>query len=462
MRIVIVGDGKVGSELSVQLSEEGHDIIVIDSNKSVLREAVEALDVMVVHGNGAALRVQTAADVAHSDLLIAATSADETNLLCCMLARKLGCPHTIARVRNMEYASQLFLMKEELGLSMYVNPELTAASEIFRMLQFPSFLQRDSFVKGRVEIVEFQIRDGSKLIGKKLSDLYRIAKVNVLVCAVERGDEVFIPDGNFMLQERDIVFVTASTTDLAKLIRNMDIYQRKIKAVMLIGGSRTAIYLARELLDAGINVKLIEKDEEKSMLLAEILPSATIILADGTEKGVLDAEGIEKTDAVVTLTNMDEENLIISMYADFVGVPKVVTKINRTEYYEVFRDKGIKSIVSPKELCSRDIVRYVRAMQNTLGNAVMTLHRIGQMEALEFHVDENICCVDITLKDLKLKKNILIACIIRGNRILIPKGNDTLENGDDIVVVTTVNRVISDLDEIFDESFLREVREGRI
>ncbi|MDL2238070.1 Trk system potassium transporter TrkA [Christensenellaceae bacterium OttesenSCG-928-K19] len=451
MRIVIVGDGKVGSALSEELSLEGHDVVVIDSNKAVLREALEELDVMVVHGNGAAMGVQKAADVGESDLLIAATSADEINLLCCIVARKLGCPNTIARVRNPDYTKQLFELKEELGLSMAVNPEFAAASEVFQLLQFPSFLQRDSFSKGRVEIVELELKEGSKLIEKKLSELYKIAKVQVLVCAVERQGVMHIPDGNFMLHKNDTVSFVASTKDLAQLIRNLGLVHRKVRDVMIVGGSRTAFYLAHALIETGAGVKLIEIKEDRCLELADALPKAVVVNADGTDKHVLDAEGIEHTDAVVTLTGMDEENLIVSMYAEYKGVPKVVTKMNRTEYYEVFRDKGIDSVVSPKEICTDEIVRYVRAMQVTEDNSVITLRSIGNgaVEALEFKATRNTFCLGMTLMEVQLKPHILIACITKGDKVIIPRGNDRIEEGDNVIIVTSLEAQIKDLNDIF-------------
>ncbi len=455
MRIVIVGDGKVGSALTEQLGKEGHDIVVIDSNKRVLREAADALDVMVVHGNGATRRVQEMAEVGTSDLLIAATSADEINLLCCIIAKKLGCPHTIARVRNPEYAHQLFFLKDELGLSMMVNPESAAAREIFRLLQFPSFLHRDSFAKGRVEIVEIELRQGSRLIGKRLSELYKSAKVNVLVCSVERGESVHIPDGKFCLREHDKISVTASSADLALLIRNLGLERRKIRNVMIIGGgSSIAYYLAKQLIETGVDVKMIELDQERCLTLAEMLPKATVIQADGSERRILDSEGAAAMDAVVTLTNIDEENLIISMYADFIGVPKVITKINRTEYTEVFRDRGIGQVVSPKELCTNEIVRYVRAMQNTMEGPVLTLHRIGdgKMEALEFRAGDTTRHLGETLANIKLKPDILIACINRMGNVIIPRGGDQIELGDTVVVVTKADRMIQDINDIFAEA----------
>lgn len=453
MKIVIVGDGKVGSALTVQLSKEGHDVVVIDSNKMVLQEAQQFLDVSVVHGNGATVKTQKLANVNNSDLLIAATSADETNLLCCIMARKLGCKHTVARVRNPEYSNQLTALRDELGIDLMINPEYSTAHEIFRLLQFPSFLKRDSFAKGRVEIVEVEVREGSPLVGGSLYELPKLVKVKVLVCAVERGKEVFIPDGNFVMREGDRLSFTASSSDLAKLIRNLGLTQKKVKDVMIIGGSRIAFYLAENLLRSGVGVKLIEIDEKRCVELADMLPKATIIHADGSDKTILDSEGLSETDAVVTLTDIDEENLIISMYANYLGTYKVITKINRTEYNEVLSGKGIDCVVSLKDLCCSDIVRYVRAMGNSNADSVITLHRIvdDRVEALEFRADRTMPNIGKTLAQVKLKKNILIACLSRKGRIIIPKGSDTIEIDDTVVVVAPSDMIINNLSDIFAE-----------
>ena len=400
MQIIIVGDGKVGVALTEQLSSEGHDITVIDSNPKVLEQSLESYDVMVVHGNGASIGVLKEAGVEDAHLLIAATSRDETNLLTCIVAKKLGAKHTIARVRNPEYAEQLVLMRDELGLSMTINPELAAAREIHHLLQFPSFLKRDSFAKGRVEIVEIHVGEDSKLAGIPLNRLYEIAQV-----------------------------------------RN----------AIIVGGSRIAYYLAMRCLHAGLGVKIIEQNHERCVELAELLPSAVIIEADGSRQDILAAEGISSTDAVITLTNMDEENLIISMYASHIGVPKVITKVNRTEYVEAFKSMGIDTFISPKALCSTDIVRYVRAMQNTTGGSVITLHRMveGKAEALEFRASETTRHLGETLLDIQLKPEILIACITHKGRTIIPRGSDVFQAGDTVIVVTTSGQPINDLNDIF-------------
>ncbi len=454
MRIVIVGDGKVGSALTVQLSKEGHDVVVIDNNKMVLQEVQQSLDVSVVHGNGATERVQRLANVESSDLLIAATSADETNILCCIVARKIGCKRTIARVRNPEYYSQLSHLKEDLGLNMMINPESSTANEIFRLLQFPSFLKRDSFAKGRVEIVEVELRENSPLVGIKLFQLSQTVKVKVLVCAVERGSQVFIPDGSFQLEAGDKLSFTASSSDLAKLIRNLGLTQKKVRSVIIVGGSRIAFYLAESLLNAGVSVKLIEIDENKCVELADMLPKATIIHADGSDKAVLDSEGLAQMDAVVTLTDIDEENLIISMYANFVGTYKVITKINRTEYSEVLAGKGIDCVVSLKDLCCSHIVRYVRALGNRKGESALSLHRIvgDKVEALEFRATSQLPQLGKRLSEVKLKPNTLLACLNRRGRTIIPQGSDTIEKDDIVVVVAASDRVINNLSDIFLEA----------
>ncbi len=452
MKIVIVGDGKVGSALTVQLAREGHDVVVIDNNKMVLQETQQSLDVSVIHGNGAIMKIQKMADVGSSDLLIAATSADETNLLCCMVARKLGCKRTIARVRDPEYYSQFYLLRDELGLNMLINPERSTATEIYRLLQFPSFLKRDSFAKGRVEIVELEIREGTVLDGIALIDLPKALKVKVLVCAVVRGGQVFISNsGGFTLKAGDRISITASSEDLAKFIRNLGIDRKKVRDVMIVGGSRIAFYLAEDLLRAGAKVTLFEVDEQRCVELANELPRATVIHADGSDKAILDAEGLSEADAVVTLTNIDEVNLIISMYANYLGVYRVITKINRTEFSDALLGKGIDCVVSPKDLCSTDILRYVRAMDNRKGETMMSLHRIvdERVEAIEFTATKDLPQIGRKLIDLRFKPNTLLACLNRNGRTIIPGGNDAIEAGDSVVVVTLSDLGINHLTDIF-------------
>ncbi len=452
MKIVIVGDGKVGYALTKSLSEEGHDVVVIDNNRKILLSSQEELDVAVVDGNGASVEVQREAGVASADLLIAATNMDETNLLCCMVAKKLGCKHTIARVRNPEYDQQIRFMRDELGLSMVINPEKAAALEIFRLLQFPTFLKRDSFARGSAELVELKLKEDNPLVGKPLQQFRMIADVNALACAVERDGGIYIPKGDFILRAGDKVTIAADAADLVRLIKNLKVYSPKAQHVMIIGGSRTATYLAQRLIRSKIRLTIIEQDEKRCMDLSEALPQATVIHGNGTDKKLLLSEGIAATDAVVTLTGIDEENLIVSMFANYVGVPKSITKINRTEYNPIFESMGIDSIVSPKLLTANEITRYVRAMEDTTGGSVITLSRIvdGKAEALEFSVKGEGGFIDKPLYKLKLKKNILIAAIIRARRVIIPSGSDVMQKGDTVIIVTEADRAIHDLKDIFE------------
>ena len=451
MKIVIVGGGKVGSTLAGQLAREGHDIILIDKRRDVVSALSAKMDIMVVYGNGASMGTLQNADIGNSDLLIAVTPQDELNFMCCVIARKLGCANTIARIRDPEYHEQLYFLREELGLSMTVNPEWSAAQEIFRLMQIPGFLKRDSFAKGRVEIVEIEVRDFSPLRGMQMRMLHQKLRVKVLVCAVERGSKVVIPDGNFTLEQGDKIYVTAPAAELPNLLRSLEIPTQKAKNAMIIGGSRIAKSLTGMLLRAGTRVKILEQDPVRAEELAEAFPEADIVLGDGASQSVLNAENISEMDSVITLTNMDEENLIISMYANHLGVRQVITKLNRMEYNDVFRDKGIDCVVSPKMLGAQQIIRYVRSMQNSSGSSALSVHHLinDRVEALEFLVTEKTLNIGKTLSEIRLKPNILLACITRMGHVIIPGGKDTIEPGDTLVVVTASDRVILDLNDIF-------------
>lgn len=454
MNIIIVGDGKVGEALARQLSAEGHDITMVDSNPQVLTQSADRMDIMAVVGNGASMATLREAGAEHAGLLIAATSRDELNLLTCLTAKKMGTAHTIARIRNPEYSHQLTYMHDDLGLSLTVNPEHAAALEAYQLLQFPSILKRESFAKGRVEIVAVPVSAGSKLDGIPLHKLYEIARVNVLVCAVERDDEVHIPDGSFALQGGDTIFVTAALDDLAQLVRNLGLVEHKVRDLLIIGGSRIAFYLGKRCIESGMNVKIIERDHDRCLHLAEALPKAIIIEGDGSRQDVLSSEGVTSYDAVITLTGMDEENLVLSMFAHHLGVGKVITKINRMEYTDLFRKVGLGSIISPKALCCANIVRYVRAMSSAHGTdagSFLTLHPIvdGQAEAMEFRVGEQARYCGQPLKDIPLKRGILISCITHNGRTILPKGDSKFYPGDTLIVVTGEGRAIADLDDIF-------------
>ncbi|MCI8538864.1 MAG: Trk system potassium transporter TrkA [Oscillibacter sp.] len=452
MKIIIAGDGKVGLALVRELLREEHEVVVIDLNPEVLRSSLEQYDVMTVEGNAATMETLRHANVNQADLLIAATSTDEVNLLCCLTARKMNRNiHTIARVRNSDYSEQLVLMQKDLGLSLAINPEMSAAYEMFRILQLPGFLSRDVFARGRVEIVELRVDKDSPLNGITLMDLDKTVRVKVLVCAVVRGGEVAIPSGGYTLQDGDHIYVTAETSVLALLVKNLGISTQKIRQVILVGGGHIGAALASLLLRAGIGVKIIERDPEKAVLLAEKLPRAVVVADDGSSKGVLDREGLDHTDALVTLTGIDEENIVVSMYAHGSGVKKVITKVDRLEYSGMFADLGVGSVINPKELCSSSIVRYVRAMQNQKGS-VLTLHRIagGAAEALEFQVDDSVPWRGTPLKDIPLKKGVLISCITHRGKRVIPNGNHFFESGDTVIVVTTAENPFYTMNDIFE------------
>ncbi len=457
MKIIIVGAGKVGYSLCEQLSREEHDIIAIDTDAKLLEESQQQLDIMGVQGNGASIEILKAAGAADTDVLIACTNADETNLLCCVAARKLGCKHTIARVRNPEYSQQIAFLREHLGLSLSINPEQTAAQEIYRIIQFPAFLKRDSFDKGRVELVELKVAEGGKLEGKRIMDVTNILGLHVLVCAVERGEEVFIPNGRFELKAGDRITVTAARSDLAKLIKSLDVVRKKIRYVVIVGGSKVAEYLTDELEKTGVEVTLIEKDEEVCNRLSQRFPKQLVIHGDASRKGFLESQGVSKADAVIALTGIDEENLIISMYVGRLGVEKTVSKIDRTEYAKLFSDTDIGSIVCPKELVANEIVRYIRAIGNSGTGSVRSLHRIvnGKVEALEFYAEGEAPYFNVPLAQLNIRSNVLIACISRNYQIIIPKGDDVIKPHDTIIAVTEAERSISDLKDIFEKDAVK-------
>ena len=451
MNIIIAGDGKVGSTLTRLLCAEGHNITLIDTNSRVLEKSQEQYDVMSVHGNCAAMDTLLQAGVRSADLLIAATSADEVNLLCCTTAHGLNSRlHTIARIRNPEYTAQIYKMRNIFGLSMLINPERQAASEIERLLKFPGFLRRDVFAKGRAEIVELRIDAGSKLCGVQLMDMPGIIKCRVLICAVLRGGQAMVPNGTFTFQEGDRVFVTAPTKDLTTLLKNLSIITRRVRSCLLCGGGRVCIYLATALLKSGISVTIVEKNYDRCQQLCEALPGATIIHGNAGNTDLLESEGLAKYDAVVTLTGEEELNMIISLYAGSKEVPQVITKLGHIPNQGILDSLKLGSVVCPKELSANNIVRYVRAMQNQTGAAV-SVHAIadGQVEALEFRVEEGTKGCGAPLKQLKLKENVLIAGIIHGSATEIPNGDSSFDAGDSLVIVTTGRGSIRQIGDIF-------------
>lgn len=440
MNIVIAGDGKLGYSLAKRLSGEGHDIVLIDKSAEALRISSNTLDVGCVCGNSVSVDVQTEAGVPEADLLIAVTSTDETNVLCCLLAKKLGAKHTIARVRDPEYAKLVFSMREELGLSMLVNPELDAAREIARIVRFPSAMKVDFFAKGRVEMVEIKVAADSPLVGKALNDLQRRFHVRVLVCAVQREGEVRIPNGDFVLKEGDQISLTATPSEIARFFREVGLIAPKTRTVMIVGGGRISYYLTQELLEAGIRVKIIEKDRDRCEELSDLLPRATVIWADGSDRDTLREEGMDEVNALVALTGLDEENVVISMYAIADNVRKVIAKINHITFGEVLEKAGIECVVTPHVIATGRILRYVRAMHQSSGSSMEALSKIvnDRVEAIEFRAREGFAGRDVPLKDLRLKKSLLIASITRAGKLILPSGDDCIQTGDSVVVVTTI------------------------
>ena len=451
MKIVIVGDGKVGFALADQLSKEGHAITVIDSNLDNLKNLMDVLDVLVVHGNGASLEVQREAGVDKSDLLIGATSSDELNILACLVAKKIGAGQTIARVKNPEYSEQLHFIKDELGLSMTVNPDLTAATEIARCLRFPNALNIDFFAKGRIELLEFTIPEGNMLDGMQLLSIYTTLKTRVLVCAVQRGDEVFIPDGHFTLRAGDNITITSSPLEISLFFKTIGIYQQKIRTVLIVGGGNTSYYLAKQLCDLGMQVKIIESDLARCRTLSEMLPKAIILNGRGNDRELLQSENIEDADALIAASESDEMNLLISLYAQSVKVPKIITKIERTDVLEMYGNISSGIVVSPRQLIATNIIRFVRALSNSAGSSVETLHRIvnDRVEALEFRVNNAKDLVDRKLKDLPIRRGILVAVINRNGHLIIPGGNDVIMEGDSVIIVTT-HKNLTDLTDILE------------
>ena len=451
MNIIIAGAGMVGSTLTRLLTAEGHDVTLIDSTSAALDANLEQYDVMAIQGNCASMEILQQADVAGAELLIAATNLDEVNLLCCITAHSMNPRlHAIARIRTPDYTGQIYSMRDKFGLSMTINPEKQAAVEIERLLKYPGFLKRDSFAKGKTEIVELRVDANSKLCNVALMDMNSIVKCRVLVCAVLRQGQAIAPNGNFILREGDRIFVTAPAQNLTTLLKNLGIITRRVRRVMICGGGRISYYLARNLSKNGIRVQLIEQDEARCRELAAQLPDAAIIHGDCTDQNLLESEGLSEVDAMVNMTGIDELNMITSLYGMGRGVHPVITKVNRMTNRNIIDTLNLGSVVCPKELCCNNIARYVRAMQNQNGAAI-SVHAIadGQAEAVEFLVDHSTPNCGIPLKDLKLKANVLLVSITRAGHTEIPNGMSCFLPGDYIVVVANSQYTIQNIDDIF-------------
>lgn len=440
MKIIIVGCGKVGTTLAEQLNRENHDITLIDTNGEAIQNISDSADVMGVTGNGAVYQVQMEAGIQDADLLIATTNSDELNMLCCLIAKKAGNCHTIARIRNPEYSSEIRYIREELNLSLAINPELAAAREIARLLRFPSAIKIEPFAKGRIELLKFLIPEHSLLNDMRVMDVVNRLKSNVLICVVERGNDVVIPDGNFVMKKGDKISFIASHQGSADFFKKAGVDNNIVKSAMFVGGGKLTHYLCRLLEDTKIKIKIIERDEERCRQLSELLPKAMIIHGDGTDEQLLLEEGIRQTEAFASLTGFDEENIMLSLYASCQSKAKLITKVNKIAFENVINSLNLGSLIQPKMLTAEIILQYVRAMQNSMGSSnIETLYKIAadKAEALEFRVKEGSPILGIPLEKLKLIDNLLVACINRGGTIITPRGKDTVEAGDTVIVVTT-------------------------
>ena len=451
MKILIAGDGKVGSTLARQLSAEGYDLVLIDSDMRVLEQTEEQYDILAVQGNCASMKTLRQADVEHADLLIACTGTDEVNLLCCMTAHQINPKiHTIARIRDPEYAEQAYEMRDAFALSMTFNPEKQAAQEIERLLKYPGFLKRDAFVNGKVEIAELLIDEKSKLCNVPLTSISSIVKCQFLVCTILRGDKAITPNGRSILRAGDRIFVTAPADQLAILLKNIGIVRHKVHNLLIAGGGMVSYYLAQRLQKSSIKVHMIEKDLERCKKLAELLPNTNIVHGDVINQAFLESEGFSTYDALASLTGFDELNMIVSLYGDSCGIPQIITKLGHVENAKVTNHLPIGSVICPRKLCCNNIVRYVRAMQNQTG-AALSIHSIaeGQAEAMEFEVDENTLHCGESLRRIKLKKDILIVSITHSGYVEIPNGDSAFHPGDRIVIVSSAGEVILQLNDIF-------------
>lgn len=447
MNIIIVGCGKVGASLAERLSAEGHDLVMVDISAKKIEEVANRFDIMGVVGNGASFAVQQEAGVENADLFIAVTAADELNLLCCLMAKKSGCA-TIARVRNPMYSQEIGFIREQLGISMIINPELTAAREIAKLLKFPSAIKIDTFAKGRVELLRFRLKPEIGFGGKSIME--NMSHHNdVLICAVERGNEVIIPNGSFVLEDSDILSIVGSLESTARFFEKIGVRSKKVKNSLIIGGGTVAHYLAKDLLKVGFRVRIIERDQERCNYLTEVLPEADIINGDGSDEGLLLEEGLTYADSVVSLTGMDEENIFLSLFAKKHSNAKLVAKVNKIAFNDVVESLDIDSVIYPKYLTADYILQYVRARQNSIGSNVETLYQLfdGRAEALEFSINEKSEVTDVPLMQLNLKPNLLICAINRKGKILTPRGQNMMKVGDTVIVVTT-NRGLNDVRDI--------------
>lgn len=452
MKIIIVGCGKVGYTLVEQLGSEDHDIVVIDEKPEKVSTITNNLDAMGIVGNGINHQTLIDAGITTADLLIAVTGDDEKNLLCCVIARKTGHCQTIARVRNPIYNKEIEFLKKEFGLAMIINPELAAANEIARIFQFPSAIRVDTFAKGHVELLHFKVTKGSPLIALKLFNLHQTLHSNVLVCTVIRGDKVIIPNGDFEFAANDIVSIVAKRRDAIDFFRKIGLEKNRVSNTIIAGGGKISYYLAKSLLMSGIKTTIIEINQQRCEFLSEQLPKATILCGDATDKELLSEECIEKAAGFAALTDLDEENILLSLYANGISSAKTVTKVNRINFTSVINKLDLGSIIYPRVITAEYIIKYVRSMNNSLNSNVEALYKLedGKAEVLEFLLKENSAVCNIPLQDLKIRKNTLICCIYRNHQVIVPSGQDCMMPGDSVMIATSGYN-ISDIKEILED-----------
>ena len=450
MNIVIVGCGKVGTSIAHELNTEGHDIVLVDINGDAVSRLSDSIDAMGVEGNGATYDTLTEAGVQNADLVVAVTAKDEVNLYACLMAKSAGVKHTIARVRNPEYTQDLFRVKDLLGLSMAINPEQTTAIEISQLFRFAGASEVDTLSRGMVELIKVTVPEKSIVANKRISQI-DILKNKVRICSVERGNEVYIPNGDFVIQSGDKISIVSKSETAAKFFRKVNVIIGRSRDVILLGGGKISFYLAQRLIKSGTNVKIIEKNPIRCKELAELLPEAVIINGDCMDQDLLLSEGIDHADGVAALMDFDEENILISLYIKGVSKAKIITKVNNTSFDNIVEQLNLECVINPKNISGEYIASYIRAMQNSLGSNVETLYRLNEdrVEALEFNAKNSSKLVGIPISKLNLKDNLQIICINRKGRIILPVGSDSIMT-DDLVIVITKHKGLSDLDDILD------------
>ncbi|MDW7657486.1 MAG: Trk system potassium transporter TrkA [Bacillota bacterium] len=450
MKIIIVGDGKVGYTLAENLSKEDHDVTIVDKNPEALRRAHDNLDVMCIKGSGVSVTVLLEAGIRDADLLLAATSSDEMNMVCALTGKKLGAKRTVARIRDPEYANELSMLKNELDLDMIINPEQATALEIVKLLQFPSALNVESFARGRVRLIEIKVTEDVPIIGMKLKKISGRINASVLIGAIERQGEVFIPDGEAEIMVNDTIYIVGNTLNTFNFCKALGKCTLKVRRVMIVGGGRIGYYLSKMIIQMGMKVKLIEIDKARCQELSELLPEALIIQGDGTNTEFLDSENLRDMDAFIAMTGRDEDNLILSLLAKQAGVQKVISKVARINSESLIKALEIDSIVSPRLITANHILQYVRGLKNAQTTSIETLYKTvnGQAEILEFLVRQDRWYLNTPLKKLKMIKNTIIAAIVRKNDIIIPHGSDVLHLNDRIILFAKV-MALDNLDDVF-------------